>query len=118
MSFFYFLASWGDFKSNVFLNIDALRGLFLQLPECIKYFEEQNLNGSGERETSALDDLNAMAETSDILRLEHLEDINNMLSTPGSPQLTKGTKRKIVEEEEEEEMSSDEEEEEDIVMPK
>ena len=67
ISFCYFLASWGDFKTNVFLNIDALRGLFLQLPECIKYFEEQNITGSGEQETNALDDLNALAETKDIL---------------------------------------------------
>ena len=100
------------------MNIDALRGLFLQLPECIKYFEEQNINGNGGQETSVLDDLNALAETKDILRLNHLEDIKNMISIPNSPQLTKGTKRKITEEEEEEEMSSDEEEEEDIVMQK
>ena len=100
------------------MNIDALRGLFLQLPECIKYFEEQNINGNGGQETSVLDDLNALAESKDILRLERLEDIKNMISNPTSPQLTKATKRKITEEEEEEESSSDEEEEEDKVMQK
>ena len=76
-----FLASWGDFKSTVFLNMEALVGLFRQLPECIKYFEEQSINDSGDQETNALDDLNQLAETKDILRLElleRLEYIKNM----------------------------------------
>ncbi len=60
VTFFIILCfSWGTFKGNAFLDLECLKGLFLQIPEAVRYWQE--CEGQSETVVSALEELNKEA---------------------------------------------------------
>ena len=110
--FFIILANWADFRSSVFLNIDLLKALFLQLPTAIRVIQslkEQDNVGKNE-----LSELNSQASPSDVNVLDQLSEINlgDEHDTPKAKVIktVKGKRKRSVLQEEETEDDDDEEE--------